>query len=215
MPEPTDAAVLIPAFDEAATIADVVATAREAQIGRVLVVDDGSSDGTGAVARGAGADVLRLEENRGKGAAVAAGAAALDGDVVLLLDADLTGLAPEHLRALAEPVLQGAADMARGVFVGGRWRTSAAQRLVPQLNGQRALRRDALLSVPGLRDSGYGVEIAITDHAERSAWRCCDVPLLGVSQVMKEEKRGLWRGLGVRLRMYREILATWLRRRRA
>ncbi len=65
-------AVLIPAYDAAATIAAVVADARP-HLEPVLVVDDGSSDGTGERARQAGADVLRLPRNCGKGAALVAG----------------------------------------------------------------------------------------------------------------------------------------------
>jgi glycosyltransferase involved in cell wall biosynthesis len=204
--------VLIPALDEAGTIATVVAVARAAGIGPVLVIDDGSVDTTAATAAAAGADVLRLDDNRGKGGAVAAGARARRERVAVLLDADLIGLKPEHVRALAAPVTSGAADMTRGVFVGGRWRTNVAQQLVPILNGQRAIRRDALLDVEGLDDSRYGIEVAISDHAKRYGWLTEDVPLDGVSQVMKEEKRGTWRGTLIRLRMYAEILGQVARR---
>jgi glycosyltransferase involved in cell wall biosynthesis len=204
--------ILIPALDEAGTVATVVGVARAAGIGPVLVIDDGSVDATAAAAAEAGADVLRLDENRGKGGAVAAGARARCERVAVLLDADLIGLTPEHVRALAAPVTSGAADMTRGVFVGGRWRTNVAQQLVPVLNGQRAIRREALLEVDGLDDSRYGVEVAISDHAKRRGWRTEDVPLDGVSQVMKEEKRGTWRGTLVRLRMYAEILGQVARR---
>lgn len=207
--------MLIPAFDEAPNLTPVVKAALDAGLGPVLVVDDGSRDATAEVARDAGANVLRLQQNRGKGAALRAGAEALASEVVVLLDADLVGLTAGHVRVLAEPVLAGRADMTRGAFRGGRWRTTAAQRIAPQLNGQRALRRASLLSVPGLAESRYGVEIAITRHAEERGWRCLDVPLEGVSQVMKEEKRGLLRGLATRLRMYAEILAAIVRRRGA
>lgn len=203
-----DVAVLIPAFDEAANVAPVVTAARAARLGPVLVIDDGSSDGTAQAASRAGAEVLELGRNLGKGGAVAAGAAAVSAPVVVLLDADLVGLEPQHVRALATPVLAGSVDMTRGSFQGGRWRTTAAQFVTPQLNGQRALRREALLSVPHLADSRYGVEVAITRQAKEQGWRSVDVPLDGVSQVMKEEKRGWRRGLAVRLRMYVEILRT-------
>jgi glycosyltransferase involved in cell wall biosynthesis len=207
-----EAVVLIPALDEAGTVATVIAVARRARIGPVVVVDDGSSDRTAEVAAGAGAEVLRLEHNLGKGGAMAAGARSRRERVVVLLDADLIGLEPEHVRALAEPVIRGDADMTRGVFVAGRWRTNVAQQLVPILNGQRALRRTDLLDVDGLDDSRYGVEVAISDHAKRRAWSVQDVQLAGVSQVMKEEKRGTWRGTLIRLRMYAEILGIVVRR---
>jgi glycosyltransferase involved in cell wall biosynthesis len=206
-----DCVVLIPAYDEAATVASVVRVALEAGVGPVLVVDDGSSDGTAEAARAAGAEVLRLDANAGKGGALAAGAAARAEAVAVLLDADLTDLRPEHIRALAEPVRAGEVDMTRGVFAGGRWMTTVAQQVVPVLNGQRGLRRTLLLEVEGLATSRYGVEVAISDHARRHGWRTRDVPLPGVSQVMKEEKRGWWRGQRIRWRMYAEIVRQALR----
>lgn len=206
--------VLIPAYNEAATIASVVGCALAAQLGPVLVVDDASRDDTARAAREAGAEVLRLPRNLGKGGAVYVGAAALETEVVLLIDADLVGLRPAHLLELSRPVLKGEAEMSRGVFVGGRWRTAAAQHLAPQLSGQRALRRDLLLSVPGLATSRYGVEIIITTEAKRRGWRSVDVPLAGVSQVMKEEKLGFFRGLVKRLAMYRDIVTSYVGRRR-
>lgn len=207
-------AVLIPAYDEERTVARVVATARAAGLGQVVVVDDGSRDATAARARAAGADVLRLEHNGGKGGAVVAGARATLARVLVLLDADLTGLQPAHLRALAAPVLDDRADMTRGVFTGGRFRTATAQRLTPQLNGQRAVLRERLLALPALEASRFGLETILTEAARRQGWRRLDVPMRGVSQVMKEEKRGVWRGVWTRLAMYRDILrALWPGRR--
>lgn len=209
----SDCAVLIPAFDEASTVATVVRTALASGVGPVLVIDDGSGDHTADAARAAGAEVLSLPRNMGKGGALAAGARSRSEQVLVLLDADLVGLRPEQVRALAAPVVDGEADMSRGVFTGGRWATTAAQKLTPSLNGQRGLLRDGLLAVEGLSQSRYGVEIAITGHAARQGWRTVDVPLDDVSQVMKEEKRGWLRGLLTRLRMYTEILRQTLRQR--
>ena len=203
--------VLIPAFNEQATLRSVVEVALSADLGPVLVVDDGSTDATAELALNTGAGVLRLPENVGKGGAVFAGTSALQTDVVLLVDADLTGLTPRHLRDLAAPLLAGTTDMTRGVFAGGRLRTTAVQRLTPQLNGQRAIRREKLLSVPDLANSRYGIEVAITKQCKRARWRTEDVTLPGVSQVMKEEKRGFRQGFQVRLRMYRDILRTLLK----
>lgn len=213
-PDGSPCAVLVPAFREAGRVAPVVRAALAARVGPVLVIDDGSDDGTDRVARDAGAGVLRLPRNRGKGGALVAGALVVRAPVVVLLDADLVGLRPEHVRALAAPVVEGAAHMSRGVFAGARWRTTTAQRLAPQLGGQRAVLRRALLSVPGLADARYGVEIALGEAARRGRWRCVDVRLDGVSQVMKEEKLGWWRGMRARLSMYRDIVRAWAGRGR-
>jgi glycosyltransferase involved in cell wall biosynthesis len=81
--------IIIPALNEAQSIADVIAGAR--QFGTVVVVDDGSIDGTAAIARSAGADVVRHESNRGYDAALNSGfarAASLGCEAVVTLDAD-------------------------------------------------------------------------------------------------------------------------------
>ena len=166
------------------------------------------------MAADAGADVVRLAVNCGKGGALAAGARHVENEFVVLLDADLVGLGTQHIVALADPVLSGSADMSRGVFKGGRLTTTLAQLMVPQLNGQRCLRREALLGVPGLAESRYGVEVVITRHGLDQGWRLVEVPLWGVTQVMKEEKRGLLAGLKARARMYWQITRSLLSDRR-
>jgi len=202
-------AVLIPAFDEAERVGAVVRVALDAHLGPVLVIDDGSRDATAERARAAGAEVLRLPRNRGKGAAVAAGVAARSEPVLVLLDADLTGLRPDHVHALAAPLLAGRCDMTRGVFAAGRATTTLAQTLAPVLGGQRGVRRELIASVDGLRDARFGVEILLEQAARRAGWRREDVRLDGVAQVMKEEKRGWWPGLRARLAMYRDVLRAW------
>ena len=202
---------IIPAYNEAEHVATVIRAAQRANLGDVLVVDDGSEDNTADVARAARAKVLVLPENRGKGGAVLAGAKHIDSDVVMLLDADLIGLETWHLRALADPVLNHEARMTRGVFTGGRWSTTAAQTLSPQLSGQRVLPRKDLL-VMDLDDARYGIEVAITKYAKAHDWNTLDVELEDVSQVMKEEKRGVWHGLGVRAKMYGDIIRAAFRR---
>jgi len=101
-----EATVLIPAFNEEATVGRVVRVAREAGF-PVVVADDGSKDETARRALEAGAEVVRLKENRGKGGAIAEGLKAVRTPFVLLLDADLLGLRPEHLFALLKPLKEG------------------------------------------------------------------------------------------------------------
>ncbi|GAA6734742.1 glycosyltransferase [Thermus oshimai] len=206
-----EATVLIPAYNEEATIAEVVEVAKRAGF-PVVVADDGSKDRTAEEAERAGAEVVRLLQNRGKGGALAEGLRRVRTPLVLLLDADLVGLHPEHLRALLEPVARGEAEMTVGVFQGGRPSTDLAMRLTPFLSGQRALRTEALKGVPGLEGARYDLELLLTRHAKAMGWRVRYLPLRGVSQVMKEEKRGLLAGLRHRLRMYGEILRYALKK---
>jgi glycosyltransferase involved in cell wall biosynthesis len=200
-----EASVLIPAFNEEKTVAQVVRVAREAGF-PVIVADDASRDATAQRAREAGALVVRLPENRGKGGAVAEGLKRVQTPYLILLDADLLGLKPGHLHALLAPVLKGEARMSVGVFRKGRASTDWAMRLTPFLSGQRALRTEDLKGVEGLERARYDLEVLLTRHARRSGWRVVYLPLEGVSQVMKEEKRGFWAGFAHRMRMYWEVL---------
>lgn len=204
--------VLVAAYDEAPRVARVVAAARDADVGPVTVVDDGSADDTADVAEAAGARVVRLPHNVGKGGALHAGATASDADLLVLLDADLEGLAPAHVHALLRPVLEGTAATTRGVFRGARVATTGAQRLAPGLGGQRAVPRNALLAVPDLAAARFGVEVALERSLRRQGMPPIDVPLPGVGQVMKEEKRGFVPGVRARLAMYADVLRAIVRR---
>ncbi len=106
--------MIVPAYREAVRIGDTVAALRtalaEAGDGctEIVVVDDGSDDGTAAAARAAAADVVvEVGANRGKGAAVRAGMQAASGSVVAFTDADLA-YDPEQLVGLLEEVERGA-----------------------------------------------------------------------------------------------------------
>ena len=109
----------IPAYNEAdriaATLAAVQSFAAETHIQEIIVVDDGSTDDTADRARPAGADVVFRQQNSGKGAALNRGLALAQGDILLLLDADLGASATEAVRLLG-PVVSGAADMSIATF---------------------------------------------------------------------------------------------------
>ena len=99
---------IIPAYEEEKTVASVIKAVQGCpQVSEVIVVNDGSSDRTGVVAGETGARVINLPSNTGKGGAIKAGYDSTEADCLLLLDADLIGLTPEHIRALLEPVLRG------------------------------------------------------------------------------------------------------------
>src|SRR5690606_14696935 len=108
--------VIIPAYNEAGPLPATVAALRGLpEVDEIVVVDDGSTDETAAVAEGLGCRVVRLVRNRGKGKALTAGVRAAKGDVLVFLDADLGASAAEARRLLA-PLLAGEADMVIGRF---------------------------------------------------------------------------------------------------
>jgi glycosyltransferase involved in cell wall biosynthesis len=193
---------IVPAHNESDRIGATVSALRALPlIDVVLVVDDGSTDETATAARHAGATVIRRTANEGKGAALQAGATALDADVYLFADADL-GVTATQATLLLAPLLAGDADMSIATFPApqrkggfGFVRTAAAEAVtaygrcaldgvrtpspvfVPQapLSGQRALTRACLEAVCPLADR-YGVEVALSIDALRAGMRLVEVP---------------------------------------
>lgn len=211
--------IVVAARDEAQRIGATLAALADAFPGApVWVADDGSRDATAAIARGAGATVISTPRARGKGEAMSAAAAAalersrarntqegarpavegappepeperVSEAVFVLCDADLEGSARE-LRALAEAVARGDADVAVGAFrvrVGGgvglalgfaRWavRRGCGVRVSAPLSGQRALCERALADVLPFAH-GYGMEVGMTIDAARSGHRVAELEL--------------------------------------
>jgi LmbE family N-acetylglucosaminyl deacetylase len=196
------ASVIIAALNEQPTIAAVVRAARRAAcVGEVIVVSDGSTDGTADAARRAGADtVVELPRTVGKAGAVLAGAARARHPVAVLLDADLLGLRPDHVDALARPVLAGDADMVVGTLGGDR-----LQAVLPGLSGQRAVPTWVLLAHPHLQRVGFGLERSLNALARRCRWRVVEVVLDGLTHRRKEHKYGLVKGYRAKLRAMEEI----------
>jgi glycosyltransferase involved in cell wall biosynthesis len=146
-------AVIIPAKDEAENIGPLLERVRRVHVAdhevRVIVVDDGSSDGTGELARELGAVVVRHGVNRGLGAAVRTGlraAVEAGASSVAYLDADLE-YAPEDIPALVEPVLAGRADYVLG------------SRFLRRVEGMRLYRRVGNALFTGLVRSLTGARI--------------------------------------------------------
>lgn len=202
-------AAIVPAYNEEKTIGEILEVLLECSpIDEIIVVSDGSEDRTAAIARKYPVRVVELEQNVGKGGAMKTGARQTDCTILLFIDADLIGLQCSHIEAILEPVLNADAIMSIGVFSDGRVSTDLAQKIAPSLSGQRAVRRDFFESVPKLERSRYGVEVALTRYAEQQGIEIVSVPLPALTQIIKEEKRGLARGFAARLKMYWDIIKS-------
>ncbi|MFO8034435.1 MAG: glycosyltransferase family 2 protein [Candidatus Bipolaricaulota bacterium] len=205
---------VVPAFNEAGRIGAVIRALRGSpSVTEVIVVDDGSADETALEAKKHGADVVRLLENSGKAAALDAGVRKASEDVLLFLDADLTGLAVEHVEQLVNAYAEDNREIVIGIFREGRRGTDFSQRVVPFLSGQRVLSRQVWDRARGMvGDMDFGIEVALTKLALKEGWRQTKVSLDGVSHVRKEEKRGAYAGLLDRLSMYWDILRSLVRK---
>ena len=188
MTRATRVAAIIPAWNEAPTVGAVVYAALDARlVDEVVVVDNASSDATGAVAARHGAHVVR-EPVPGKGQALRTGVAATDAEVLVFLDADLVGLRPGHVDHLVGMVLGGRADMACGLFDRGPVANPIFLETLPVLTGQRAMRRELFERLRPDDVRGYRVEAALNSLVARDELVRTDRVLPGLWHRTKEEK---------------------------
>lgn len=195
---PLDVSVVMPCLDEAASVGRCVGAALGAFEacgfrGEVIVVDNGSSDGSAAVARAAGARVV-TEPRRGYGSALRAGFAAAQGEVVVMADADST-YDFRQIGRLVDPVRAGDVDMMLGSrldsaratmpFLHRTVGTPVLSMLISRLGGPRvtdsqsgfrAFRR-AGLGALGLQASGMELASEMLLRAAQEGWRVSEVPV--------------------------------------
>jgi glycosyltransferase involved in cell wall biosynthesis len=207
--------VILPAYNEAGRIGNVLAVLREIDpILEIIVVDDGSKDSTlDEVKQAAISDprviIIHHETNKGKGETIFTGAAAAKSPYLLFLDSDLKNLKPRNIQDLIKPVLTGKADMTLGLFLGGKIHTDITHWINPTLTGQRCLRAEIIRHISPEAAKGYGIEIAITIVAYQLRQRVKIVPLKGVWHPPSEFHRGFLSGMAWRANMYSEILRAW------
>jgi glycosyltransferase involved in cell wall biosynthesis len=202
---------LIPAFNEEATIGEVLD--RIDRLGfdkQVVVVDDGSRDRTAEIAEQHGATVIR-QANAGKGAAIRAAIGHIDGDIAVIQDADME-YDPVEVPELIEPIVRGVAD----VVYGSRLRGGKAQRaylfwhlvgnrflslltsllynttLSDMETGYKAFRADVLRSLD-LRENRFGIEPEITAKICKRKLRIYELPISYYGRTFEEGKKITWR----------------------
>jgi glycosyltransferase involved in cell wall biosynthesis len=221
---------LVPAYNEAATIVDLLDAVWALDLDKqIVVVDDGSTDGTGDLAEGWGKGregiVLVRQENRGKGAAVRAAIPHADGEIGVIQDADLE-YDPADVPALIEPIERGVADVVYGSRLsGGRpqraylfWHLLGNRFLSLLTNvlynttlsdmetGYKAFRIEVLRTLD-LRQDDFGIEPEITAKICKRKLRVYELPIAYYGRTYAEGKKITWRDgfkairvlLGVRL----------------
>jgi glycosyltransferase involved in cell wall biosynthesis len=196
---------IVPAYNEAPTIGRVVAALRSShRVCRVLVVDDGSKDETVTFAQAAGADVLRMPQNAGKGKAMLHGLErGTCSPFVGFFDADLLNLSPAHVDYLVSSCEEHDLDMCCGLRDYGF--ANPLQLLGPVITGERVFRRDLLEMISPSCWQGYAIETAMNDVARRAERKVGCVLLEGLQIRNKTAKAGWFSGMAGHVRMAREI----------
>ena len=185
--------VVIPALNEAGNIEQLVREAAAQPVARVIVVDNGSTDGTGRLAAEAGAQVV-VEPRQGYGYACAAGAGAASGEILVFLDGDFSSL-PVEMPSLLGPIQRGEAALVLGSRVLGQilpgampahqrfgnWLSSGLMRrlygvAVTDLGPYRAVRRDLLLAL-NMQEMTFGWPTEMMVKCARRGVPILEVPV--------------------------------------
>jgi glucosyl-3-phosphoglycerate synthase len=180
--------VIIPVLNEAATIGSVVEFARRTErVSEVIVVDDGSTDDTVQIATAAGAMVIQ-SSFLGKGASMRDGLEVASNELLLYLDGDMSGLEPDLVQRMTEPLVQNTADFVKARFsrTAGRVTTLTARpllltffpeaaRFCQPLGGIVSARRSLLRSLRFETD--FGVDVGLLLDAMAQGARIAEVDI--------------------------------------
>lgn len=200
---------IIPAHNEASRIGKVLSVLNNTpSVQEIIVVDDGSTDGTSHVAHAYGITVIRNEAREGKGQALERGVQKAKGGVLFFCDADIEGLTPEFIEQIVSPIVNGGVEMSIGARASKIRSLGFGYTYSPLLDGQRALKKELWERIPRRLKSGYRVEASLNYHANSFVHKVFEI-----SQVTKEVKRGFLRGRYQRYLMYGDVLLAHIQNR--
>lgn len=182
---------IICAYNEEKTVKEVVTTVCDYFFNEVIVVNDGTTDGTDKILiellNLPSLKYISLPENKGKGYAMATGVENSTGDIIVFIDADLSNLKEEHFEQLITPIFSNEADM----VLGQATETLINYKLNPfkSFTGERAmLKKDILPILEEMKTSKFGVETLINLYYQAHEKRVKYVMLDGLKHPTKFDK---------------------------
>ena len=198
---------IIAAYNEEPRIANVLfAIENHPLIDEVIVVDDGSKDGTKDVAaKFANIHLIVMPQNKGKCTAIYTGIKNSKNEILLFLDADLIGLTADNITALINPVISGEAD----ISISMRKNSPAIDRFIglDYLSGERVFYKQLIMEkleqIPKL--PGFGLEVFLNRIIIRSKCRIKIIFWKNVESPWKYKKDGLWAGIKGDIKMIYQI----------
>jgi len=210
----------MPVYNEVATVEEIVRRVIEADAGlakELIIVDDGSTDGTREVLEGLKARFARedikifyQERNQGKGAAVRKAFAQASGDILVIQDADLE-YDPADIKSLLQPILEGKADVVYGSrflggphrvllfwhYVGNKFLTTLANALYninlsDMETCYKAFKKEVVDSLT-IRQNRFGIEPELTAKVAKRGFRLYEVPISYSGRGYEEGKKITWK----------------------
>ncbi|MEM1224792.1 MAG: glycosyltransferase family 2 protein [Planctomycetota bacterium] len=217
LPDDFCLSIIVPVFNECGTIPGVMDALQATGLPmQIIVVDDGSIDGSSSVLDDYQTDadllILRHDSNRGKGAAIRTALSHVTGDVVVIQDAD-TEYDPQDFRTLLQPIVEGDADVVYGTryrhcdrqlspwwhqWVNGFITTLASVTMGPRMSDvetcYKMARREHFNAVsPDLKEDRFGIEIELTARWARLGLRFTERPIRYHHRWYDEGKKITWR----------------------